>query len=440
MAGAISRRVEKRRVRLAPSETKNKSILKVLGPGLITGASDDDPSGIGTYSQAGARFGYDTLWTMLATYPLMSAVQLISATIARVTGRGIAGNMRNHVAAPLMYASIGLMLIADIVNIGADVAAMGAAAQLLVGGPALLYAAILAVGSLLLQIFVSYRNYVRILKWLTLALFAYVGSVFAVKIPWAQALKGLLVPTISFNAGFLTMLAAIFGTTISPYLFFWQASQEVEEVKTKKADKPLVKAPEQARTQLRRIDLDTFIGMAASNVIAIFIILTTAATLHASGKTEIGSAAQAAEALRPIAGPFAFLLFSLGIIGTGLLALPVLAGSAAYGVGEALRWRTGLEAKPNRARKFYWLLAVIMIAGLSLNLIHLDPIKALFWSAVINGVVCPPIMVSMMLIASNREAMKQFTISPRLKAMGWFATAVMTLISVGSIVTALSGQ
>src|SRR5580765_8293756 len=227
MTGAISRRVEKCRVRLAPSETKNKSILKLLGPGLITGASDDDPSGIGTYSQAGAQFGYDTLWTMLVTYPLMSAVQLISATIGRVTGRGIAGNMRNHVAAPLMYASIGLMLIANIVNIGADVAAMGAAAQLLLGGPALLYAAILAVGSLLLQIFVSYRNYVRILKWLTLALFAYVGSVFAVNISWAQALKGLFVPTISFNAGFLTMLAAIFGTTISPYLFFWQASQEV---------------------------------------------------------------------------------------------------------------------------------------------------------------------------------------------------------------------
>jgi NRAMP (natural resistance-associated macrophage protein)-like metal ion transporter len=412
----------------------------MLGPGLITGASDDDPSGIGTYSQAGARFGYDTLWTMLATYPLMSAVQLISAAIGRVTGRGIAGNMRNHVAAPLMYTSITLMLIANMVNIGADIAAMGAATQLLVGGPALLYATILAAGSLLLQVFISYNKYVKILKWLTLALFAYVGSVFAVTISWSQAFKGLFVPTISFNSEFVTTLAAIFGTTISPYLFFWQASQEVEEVKTKKEDKPLVKAPDQANAQLQRIDVDTFIGMAASNLIAIFIILTTAATLHASGKTEIGSAAQTAEALRPIAGQFAFLLFSLGIIGTGLLALPVLAGSAAYGVGEALKWRTGLEARPHRAKKFYWLLAAIMVAGLSLNLIRLDPIKALFWSAVINGVVCPPIMVSMMLIARNSEVMKQFVISNRLAVMGWLATAVMTVISIASIVTALAGK
>jgi Mn2+/Fe2+ NRAMP family transporter len=257
---------------------------------------------------------------------------------------------------------------------------------------------------------------------------------------WEAALQGLFVPAISFQGKFLAMLAAICGTTISPYLFFWQASQEVEEVKTKKKDKPLVKAPEQAPQQFRRIGLDTFAGMAVSNLIALFIIITTAATLHASGRTEIQSAAEAAEALRPVAGNFAFLLFSLGIIGTGLLALPVLAGSAAYAVGEAFRWRTSLEAKPKRAKKFYGLLSAIMVAGLGLNLIPIDPIKALFWSAILNGLVAPPIMISMMLIATDPAIMKQFVISPRLKATGWLATAIMALISISLIAAWLLGK
>ncbi|HEY2083773.1 MAG TPA: Nramp family divalent metal transporter [Verrucomicrobiae bacterium] len=406
----------------------------MLGPGLITVASDDDTSGIATYSQAGAQLGYSTLWTMVVAYPLMTAVQLISALIGRVTGCGIAANMRRHFPPAFMYFCVGLMVLGNMINIGADIAAMGAAAQLIFGGEHLLYAAVFAIGSLLLQIFIQYTKYVKILKWLTLVLFSYVGIVFAVHVPWREVLKGIFFPSLSLNSGFLTVLAAIFGTTISPYLFFWQASEEVEEVKCVKEDKPLIKAPEQAPAQIHRIDLDTYIGMAVSNVIAFFIMVTTATTLHASGKTDIQTAAQAAEALRPIAGRFAFLLFALGIIGTGLLALPVLAGSASYAVGEIFKWRTGLEAKPHRAKKFYGLLAAIMLAGLALNLIHLDPIRALFWSAVVNGIIAPPILVAMMLLASRTEVMRQFVISTRLKIMGWIATTVMAIVAIGSIV------
>jgi len=406
----------------------------MLGPGLITGASDDDPSGIATYSQTGAQFGYSALWTMLVAYPLMSAIQLVSALIGRVTGCGVAANMRRHSPAGVMYFCVGLMAIANTINIGADIAAMGASAQLVFGGKALVYAAAFTVASLLLQVFLQYTTYVKILKWLTLVLFAYVGVVFAVKVPWPEALRGTFVPTISLHSDFLTVLAAIFGTTISPYLFFWQASEEVEEVKCVKEAKPLVKAPEQEPAQTDRIKFDTYIGMAASDIIAWFIILTTAATLHAGGKTDIQTASQAAEALRPIAGRFAFLLFALGIIGTGLLALPVLAGSAAYAVGEMFKWRTGLEAKPHRAKKFYLLLSAIMLAGLALNYVHIDPIKALFWSAVVNGIVAPPIMIVMMLLASRPDVMQEFVISKRLKIMGWIATGVMTLVAVASII------
>lgn len=406
----------------------------MLGPGLITGASDDDPSGIATYSQAGAQFGYQTLWTMPVTYPLMTAVQLISALIGRVTGYGIAGNMRRNFPCAFLYFCVGLMLIANTINIGADISAMGAAAQLVFGGGRWVFVAVFAVGSLLLQIFLQYTKYVRILKWSTLVLFAYVGTIFVVRVPWLEVLKRAFIPSIRLNGHFLTMLAAIFGTTISPYLFFWQASEEVEEVKSIKEEKPLARAPEQAPQQLHRIGVDTYVGMAVSNLIGVFIIVTTAATLHANGKTEIQSAAQAAEALRPIAGKFAFLLFSLGIVGTGLLSLPVLAGSAAYAVGEVFRWRTSLESKPHRARKFYLLLTGVMLAGLSLNCIRVDPIKALVWTAVINAIVAPPIMIAMMLIATKPEIMKEFVLSRRLAVMGWIATGVMAIVAIGSIV------
>ena len=409
--------------------------MKLLGPGLITGASDDDPSGIATYSQAGAQFGFSPLWTMVLTFPLMASIQRISATIGRVTGHGIAGNMRRNFPATLTLVCVSLMVAANTINVAADITAIGAAVQLLIGGPRWVYAAVLAVGSLVVQIKLPYSRYVHVLKWLTLALFAYAGTVLAVKIPWNQALRGLIVPSISFNKEFLTMLAALFGTTISPYLLFWQASLEVEETKIVKEDKPLVKAPEQGRAQLARIEWDTNLGMAFSNVIALFIMITTAATLHAHGTTNIETAAQAAEALRPVAGRLAFLFFSLGIIGTGLLALPVLAGSAAYGIGEALNWRTGLEARPHRARKFYWTLSLVMLAGLGLSWLQVNPIKALFWTAVLNGIVSPPIMVILMLLASRPKPMESWVISRPLQVAGWTATVLMFAVAIASIVS-----
>lgn len=411
------------------SPQKRKNFFKLLGPGLVTGASDDDPSGIATYAQAGAQFGFATLWTMVIAYPLMTAVQRISGQIGRVTGHGIAGNMRRVCPPWISALCIGAMVIANTINIGADVAAMGAAVKLVVGGPAIAYAVFFGVASLFLQVFLPYSRYVKILKWLTLVLFSYVITVFVVHVPWATALRHTFVPTFNLDSQFLTVIAALFGTTISPYLLFWQASQEVEEVRNIKEDKPLTKAPEQAPEQLARIEIDTYVGMGFSNLVAYFIILTTAATLHSSGKTDIQTAADAAEALRPIAGQFAFVLFSLGTIGTGLLALPVLAGSAAYGISEALRWRNGLEVRPGRARKFYFVIAGVMFVGIGLNFLHIDPIKALFWSAVINGLVAPPIMVVMMIIANKRELLKSFVISRRLRVMGWLATIVMFAVA-----------
>lgn len=411
------------------SPPRGKKLFRLLGPGLVTGASDDDPSGIATYAQAGAQFGFSTLWTMVLAYPLMSAIQLISGEIGRVTGHGIAGNMRRICPPWISTLCIGAMVIANTINIGADVAAMGAAVKLVVGGPAIAYAVFLATMSLLLQVFLPYTRYVKILKWLTVVLFSYVITVFVVHVPWGTALKDTFIPSFHPSTEYFTVLAAIFGTTISPYLLFWQASQEVEEVRSIKEDKPLVKAPEQARVQLGRITIDTWIGMGFSNLVAYFIILTTAAVLHASGKTDIQTAADAAEALRPVAGQFAFVLFSLGIIGTGLLALPVLAGSAAYGISEAMRWRSGLEVKPRRAPKFYAVLAIVMAVGIALTLVHLDPIKALFWAAVINGLVAPPLMVVMMLIGSKTGIMKTFTLSRKLKVVGWLATGLMFAVA-----------
>jgi NRAMP (natural resistance-associated macrophage protein)-like metal ion transporter len=416
-------------------EPPPRNFLQTLGPGLITGASDDDPSGIATYSQVGAQFGYSILWTMLFSYPLMTAIQEISARVGRVTGRGIAGNMRLHYPRWLMFPMILLLLIANTLNLGADISAMGAALQLLLGGPAALYAALFAIGSLLLQMFVSYTRYATLLKWFCLSLFAYVGVVFAVKVPWAEALRGTVLPNISFKAEYLMALVAILGTTISPYLFFWQASAEVEEVRAAPEEKPLKRAPEQAPAQLARIRLDTWLGMGVSNLIAFFIILTAAATLHANGQTHIETAAQAAEALRPTAGRFAFLLFGAGIIGAGLLAIPVLAGSAAYAISEALHWRTGLEKPPQEAAGFYGVLAAATLLGLGLTFTSLDPMRALFWSAVINGVVAVPVMVMMMLMASNPKVMGEFTLSGRLRIVGWAATAVMTLAAAGLFIS-----
>lgn len=409
--------------------------LAALGPGLITGAADDDPSGIATYSQVGAQFGYSMLWPMLFSYPLMASIQEISARIGRVTGRGISANIRQHYSAWLLYPIVLLMLVANTINLGADLGAMGDAVKLLFGGPRLVYTAVIALLCMGAQIFVPYPTYARILKWLTLALFSYVGVIFAVHIPWGRAIVGTFRPSISFHASYLTDMIAVLGTTISPYLFFWQASEEVEEERAAPAEMPLLRAPRQSRFQFHRILVDTYLGMGFSNLISFFIILTAAAVLHTHGVTNIQTSSQAAEALRPIAGRFAFLLFGLGIIGTGLLAVPVLAGSSAYGVGEALRWPVGLAHEPGRAKRFYAVLAIATLVGLLLNFIHIDPIKALFWTAVINGVVAVPVMVVMMIMTYNRKIMGQFVLPARLKILGWLSTAVMLAAAIGLFAT-----
>jgi NRAMP (natural resistance-associated macrophage protein)-like metal ion transporter len=417
--------------KLSPNDERGSasddSILQKLGPGLITGAADDDPSGIAAYSQGGAQFGYSLLWTLFFTYPLMVGIQVVSARIGRVSGYGLAGNIRRHYPAAILYTLIGLLLIANTINIGADVGAMADALALLIGGPRHLYIVAIGVLCVVLEVFVSYRRYVRVLKWLTLSLFSYVGVVFAVDIPWLQVLHGMVIPALSLKADYVTTVVAIFGTTISPYLFFWQASQECEDLRSVKADKPLRNHPEQAVRQLHRIKVDTYIGMGFSNLIAFFIMLTTAATLYAHGVRDIQSSAQAAEALRPLAGRFAFLLFSLGIIGTGLLAIPVLAGSSAFALAESFRWRRGLDLTPLRGIRFYGVIAVSTLIGVGLGFTSIDPIKALYWAAVINGVISVPIMFVMMRMVANPKVMGEFVVGQRLSILGWLATAVMTL-------------
>ncbi len=408
-----------------PKGTTKMGLLQSLGPGLITGASDDDPSGIATYSQVGAQFGYGLLWTMLFSYPLMVGIQEISAQIGRVTGRGIAGNLRRHYAPGWLYSMVGLVLIANIINLGADIGAMGDVVTLLVGGPALLYAVLFAAVSAGLETLLPYARYARVLKWMTLALFAYVATVFVVHVPWKHALIVSVVPGWSWKSSYITSVVAVLGTTISPYLFFWQAESEVELERASPKEWPLRHDPASAGSQLHRIRVDTYAGMAFSNLVAYFIILTAAATLWATGHTDIETSTQAAAALGPIAGPFARLLFALGIVGTGLLALPVLAGSAAYAVGEALRWPVGLNQHWMQARGFYGVITGAMLLGLGLNFVHIDPIKALFWSAVINGVVAGPIMILMMLMASSRRIMGHFTLNARQMWLGWAATSVM---------------
>lgn len=408
---------------------------KKLGPGLITGAADDDPSGIATYSQAGAGFGYAMLWTAFLTFPLMVGIQMVSARIGRVTGHGLAANIRLHYSPALLYVLVGLLLIANTINIAADIGAMAAALKLLIGGPAHWYAIAFAMVSLVLQIFIPFPHYAPILKMLTLSLFAYVATVFVVNVPWGEVFYRTIMPSISFKADYVMAVVAVFGTTISPYLFFWQASQEVEELQATEGEAPLKEVPEQAPSHLQRIKIDTYIGMGFSNLIAFFIILTAAVTLHVHGITDIQTSAQAAEALRPLAGEFAFLLFTAGIVGTGLLAVPVLAGSAAYAIAESFDWRIGLGRKLLEARGFYMILIIATLLGVALNFTPIDPIKALFWSAVINGVIAVPIMVVIMLMVARPDVMGQFVISPRLRITGWLATAVMALAVLAMAVT-----
>ena len=406
-----------------------------LGPGLITGAADDDPSGIATYSQAGAQFGYQLGWTVVLTYPLMVGIQMVSARMGRVTGHGLASNIRRHFPRPVLYLIVAMLVVANTINVAADIAAMGEALQLVVGGGEHGHAIVFGVVSLLLQVFLPYQRYVGYLKWLTLALLAYVAVVFAIAIPWREVFVSLVWPRLTLSAQTLTVIVAVFGTTISPYLFFWQAAQEVEEINADPQASALAHAPEHAREHLHRIKIDTYVGMGFSNLIALFIIISTAATLHAAGITDIATSAQAAEALRPLAGDSAFLLFSLGIIGTGMLAVPVLAGSAAYAVAEAFEWKSGLDLKLLEAREFYAIIALATLGGVALDFTPIDPIKALFWSAVINGVIAVPIMVVMMLLADDPKVMGAFTVTRRLKALGWLATWTMAAAVVAMLAT-----
>lgn len=414
--------------------TSKPRLLGVLGPGLITGASDDDPSGIATYSQAGAQFGFALTWTMLFSYPLMSVVQEISARIGRTTGRGIAGNMRKYYPNWLLQAVVVLLLFANTINIGADLGAMADALKLIIGGPHLLYVAGFGAASVVLQVLLKYSRYVSVLKWLTLSLFAYFGTVLVVHVPWGEVARGLFIPTFSTDAGFWTSVVAIFGTTISPYLFFWQASQEVEDEKADPERKPLKDAPEQTENAIERIRLDTYVGMGFSNLVALAIMITAGATLHANGVTDIESTSQAAEALKPVAGSFAFAIFALGVIGTGLLAIPVLAGSAGYALGEARKWPVGLEREPLAAKAFYATIAIATLIGACLNFTSINPIKAPYWSAVVNGVVAVPVMAVMMLMTARSDVMGTSTVPRGMRLVGWLATAVMALAAAMMIV------
>lgn len=407
-------------------QTDARSLSEKLGPGLITGAADDDPSGIATYSQSGAQFGFQMLWSLLFTWPLMVGIQTVSARIGRVTGDGLAGNLRRRHSPWLLFTIVSLLTIANTINIAADLAAMGDALMMIAGGSHTVWVLTFGGVSVLLQVFIPYVRYVRVLKWLTLTLLAYVGTVFTVHIEWGQVLGALLLPKIELSPAYLTTLVAIFGTTISPYLFFWQASQEVEELRADPTAMSLRQAPEQARAHLRRIAIDNWIGMGISNLIAFFIMLTTAATLFSSGITDIQSSHDAALALKPIAGEFAFWLFALGIIGTGMLAIPVLAGSAAYAVAGAFDWRTGLDLPLGLGWRFYGIIAVSTLIGALIGISNIEPIHALYWAAVINGIVSVPIMIVMMRMAGERDVMGPFVVTRRLKWLGWAATATMT--------------
>lgn len=406
--------------------------LRQLGPGLITGAADDDPSGIATYSQAGAQFGYGMLWTAVVTLPLMAAVQVVSARIGYVTRRGLAANIRDAFPRAVLLLVVGLLVAANTLNIAADIAAMAEALRLLLGGSAHVYAVTFGLASLVLQVFLPYQSYVRWLKWLTLALLAYVAVAFSLHLNWWQVLRSAAWPQLALDHDLLLTVVALLGTTISPYLFFWQAAQEMED----RRDGP-PHGTADVRRHLRRIKLDTLVGMGFSNLIAFFIILSTAATLHAAGVTDIQTSAQAAEALRPLAGDFTFGLFSRGIIGTGMLAVPVLAGSAGYAVAEAAGWQGTLSARLDRGegRGFYGVIAAATLGGVLLCFTPMDPVRELFWSAVLNGVISVPIMAVMMVLAARPAVMGPHVIGPRLRATGWLATAVMGATVVAMFAT-----
>jgi NRAMP (natural resistance-associated macrophage protein)-like metal ion transporter len=416
-------------------------ILRPLGPGLLTGAADDDPSGIATYAQAGAQLGYTLCWTMFLTTPFMVAIQIVSARVGAVTGRGLAANLRQALPSPLLYGLLVLFALANIFNIAADIAAMGEAVRLLIGGPARFYALAFGVVCLAVQIYVPYRPYARYMKWLTLVLFAYVATAFTIEIPWDRVLLSTFFPSVAWDRDTALLLVAVLGTTISPYLFFWQASLEVEErrIKERKKQAPLKNGTASVRERFKPLVIDTWVGMALSNIVGFFIIVTTAATLHGNGDTYIETAADAAEALRPLAGPFTFLLFSLGIIGTGLLAVPALAGSVAYAGAETLGWTNSLGLAPQRARGFYLIIGAATLIGALGALGPINPMTMLVWSAVFNGIVAVPLMIGMMLVISDADIMGKFAASRTLTIFGWLATLLMTVVVAVFFLTSVTG-
>ena len=410
-------------------------VIEQLGPGLITGAADDDPSGIATYSQAGAQFGLNMLWSVVICLPLMIAIQSIAARIGCVTGQGLAANIKQVFPRWLLMVLVLLLLVANVINIAADVAAMGEAAALVLPGIDFhIYVVAFAAVSLLLQVFVAYHRYVNVLKYLTLALLAYVAVIFTVQIPWREVAIHTFIPRLAINKASAMMLVAVLGTTISPYLFFWQSAQEVEEIEDASNNKAALKSgAKDARRQLRRIGVDTITGMVFSELIAFFVILTAAVTLNVHHITQIDTAAQAAAALKPIAGPFASIVFSLGIIGTGLLAIPVLAGSAAYAVAETQGWKEGLSHKVLEAKGFYAIIGLAVAGGVALSFSPIDPIKALVWSAIVNGVTAVPIMAVTMIVSVRKDLMGEYPATWLQRIFGWLATAVMGAAAVGMV-------
>ncbi len=401
------------------------SLYTWIGPGFITGVADDDPSGIATYSQAGAQFGLNMLWTMPLCFPLMAAVQSMCARIGRVTGKGLAANIKTAFPPIVLQGVVLVLLIANILNIAADVAAMGEVAELVTGFNRHLMTAVFVFATLLLLVLVPYHRYVFFLKWLTLSLLAYAAVLFTVHVPWGEVALRTIWPSFTLNSDAAAVVVAIFGTTISPYLFFWQASQEVEDMRAGRGTKPLLRDAPAASGELSRIGWDTWSGMFYSDIAAYFIVLATGVTLHVAGITDINTAAQAATALRPLAGDFAYILFALGILGVGLIGVPVLAGSAAYALSEAMGWKSGLERKAADARGFYAVIAVSVLAGLVIQYSPISPMKALFWSAVINGVVAVPLMVVIIVLVSKKSVMGAYTANRWVVILGWIATAVM---------------
>jgi NRAMP (natural resistance-associated macrophage protein)-like metal ion transporter len=403
---------------------------KILGPGFITGASDDDPSGIGTYAVAGASLGLQTLWMALLTFPLMAAVQNTCARLGMISGQGLAGVLRDHYPRGILYGSVALLFVANTINVGADLGAIADAVHAISGVQAVWLVVPVALGVLALQIFGSYRLIANTFKWLTLALLAYVVDAFLVHPDLAETLRATVVPTFSLDPTYVTTVVAILGTTISPYLFFWQSSEEVEEQiemgrKTKRSRRGA------SAGELRHSTIDVNVGMAFSNLVMYFIILATALTLFKSGKTDIKSAADAAEALKPLVGDFAGILFAAGMIGAGLLAVPILSGSAAYAIAEAFGWTYGLDAHWSRAKPFYAVIVLATLAGVAMNFIGINPIDALFYSAVLNGIVAPPLLVMVMLAARNPKVMGKQPIGPALTVLGWTATVGMFLALLG---------